>query len=119
MPRWLQVVLAAAFAVSSAWGQEWQIVYSHSVSRESLVFTDVAFPSAERGIAVGVIRDNQGRDTQAVALLTSDGGTIWNQVRLEETPVSLFFLDDERGWMVTAQGIWKTEDSGHTWMRLS
>ena len=119
MPRWLQVVLAAAFAVPLAWAQEWQVVYSHSVPRESLVFADVAFPSAERGVAVGVIRDNQGRDAQAVALLTSDGGKIWNQVTLDESPLSLFFLDDARGWMVTVQGIWKTEDSGLSWTRLS
>lgn len=123
MPRWLHVVLAAAAAVSLAQGQtpnyEWRAVYSHDVARERLVFTDVAFPSADRGIAVGVIKDAQGRDAQAVALLTGDGGTIWNQVTLEEVPVSVFFIDAGRGWMVTAQGIWKTEDSGLAWTRLS
>ena len=119
MSRWPSVVLAATFSVAFAWGQEWRVGYAHGVTHESLEFTDLAFPSAERGIAVGVTRDAQGRDKQAIALLTHDGGTIWNQVTLEERPVSLFFLDDARGWMVTAQGIWKTEDSGFGWMRLS
>ena len=116
-------MLAAAFAVPLAWGQEWQVVYSHNMPRESLVFTDLTFPTAERGIAVGVIRETrgngEGRDLHAVALLTSNGGTTWNQVTLEEVPVSLSFLDEALGWMVTAQGIWRTEDSGFGWTRLS
>jgi hypothetical protein len=54
-----------------------------------------------------------------VAMLTADGGDTWTQVKLEEEPVSLFFLDDSAGWMVTERGIWKTEESGRTWKRLS
>jgi len=119
MPRWPSIVGAAVFAASLAWGQEWKVAYAHAVNRETLVFTDLAFPTAERGIAVGVIRDAQGRDRQAIALLTSDGGAIWNQVTLEEVPLSVFFLDEARGWMVTAQGVWRTQDSGASWTRMS
>jgi photosystem II stability/assembly factor-like uncharacterized protein len=111
--------LAAAIAAAAAWGQEWRAAYAYDRPGEQLVFTDLAFPSPERGIAVGVLRDSQGRDREAVALLTSDGGRIWNQVALEEAPVSLHFLDATRGWMVTTGGIWRTEDSGLSWMRLS
>jgi hypothetical protein len=123
MARHPSVVLAAAFAVF-AWpglvhAQQWKLSYAHDVPGEELVFADLAFPSAERGIAVGVVRDAQGRDRQAVALLTRNGGTTWNQVTIEEAPVSLFFLDEERGWMVTSQGTWKTQDSGFSWTRIS
>ena len=34
-------------------------------------------------------------------------------------PVSLYFLDDSVGWMVAREGIWKTEESGRTWKKLS
>lgn len=111
--------LAAAIAASAAWGQQWRAVYAHNRPDEQLVFTDLAFPSSEQGVAVGVLRDRQGRDREAIALLTSDGGRIWNQVALEEIPVSLFFLDAARGWLVTTGGIWRTEDSGLSWTRLS
>lgn len=114
----LATLVAAAFP-GLAQDKQWKPSYVHGIDRETLVFTDLAFPSAERGIAVGVIRDAQGRDQQSIALLTRNGGTTWNQVALEEAPASLFFLDEERGWMVTSQGIWKTSDSGYSWTRSS
>ena len=109
----------AAFAISAAHAQELKVAYAHEVARERLVFTAFAFPSAVRGIAAGVIRNTEGSATQAIALVTSDGGASWNQVTLEEVPVSVFLLDEARGWMVTEQGIWKTADSGLSWTRLS
>jgi photosystem II stability/assembly factor-like uncharacterized protein len=52
-------------------------------------------------------------------MVTADGGDRWAEVKLDDAPYSLFFLDDSRGWMVTERGIWKTDESGRTWKRLS
>ncbi len=64
---------------------------------------DLAFPSAQRGIAVGTIHDELNPDKKAryVALVTSDGGEHWSQVPLKDHPRSLFFLNETTGWMVT------------------
>jgi hypothetical protein len=51
-------------------------------------------------------------------LVTSDGGEHWSYIDLKELPVSLFFLNDSVGWMVTVKGIWQTEESGRTWKKL-
>jgi len=51
-------------------------------------------------------------------VLTSDGGKQWSQVEVKEHPLSLFFLNDSLGWMVTDHGIWSTVESGRTWTRL-
>ncbi len=83
-------------------------------------FTDIAFPSPLRGIAVGFIEDQLGqRQPRNISLVTADGGKTWAEVKLNDTPYSLFFLDDSTGWMVTEDGIWKTEESGRTWKRIS
>lgn len=119
MPRLSTVGLAAAIAVTAAWAQEWRTVYAWDRSEEQLVFTDLAFPGSEQGVAVGIVRDRQGREREAVALVTADAGRTWNHVALEEVPVSLYFLDTSRGWMVTTGGIWRTEDAGLRWELLS
>jgi photosystem II stability/assembly factor-like uncharacterized protein len=101
-------------------GAEWSVSYFFDDQRDILRFTDLAFPSADRGIAVGFIEDQRGvRSNRSVAIVTADGGKNWAQVKLDEQPFSLFFLDDSTGWMVTAQGIWKTDESGRTWKRMS
>jgi hypothetical protein len=102
------------------WAAEWRLVYFYDHDRDVLRFTDLAFPSAQRGIAVGILGDETGRrKDRGLALVTSDGGASWAEVPLEDEPVSLFFLDNSTGWMVGRQGIWKTEESGRSWRRLS
>ena len=99
---------------------QWNLRYFYDNERETMHFTALAFPSANRGIATGVIVDEQGeRRPRNVAMITADGGNKWTEIKLEDEPVSLFFLDDSVGWMVTQSGIWKTEESGRTWKRLS
>ena len=99
---------------------EWKVSYFYDNPREVLHFTDLAFLSSDRGIAVGNIEDQLGvRRPRSVAMVTADGGKNWAQVKLADAPYSLFFLDDSTGWMVTEQGIWKTDESGRTWKRLS
>ena len=53
-----------------------------------------------------------------MAVVTSDGGAHWEVVKLEENPVSLFFLNDSLGWMVTEKGLWQTTEAGKDWQKL-
>ena len=51
-------------------------------------------------------------------VVSSDGGQHWSQYEVREQPVSLFFLDETTGWMVTDHGLWSTVESGRTWTKL-
>ncbi len=94
----------------------WQLQYSYDEGKSELVLQDMQFPSAKHGVAVGTIE--QGRSRKPVAVTTSDGGAHWSVTRIEETPLSLFFLNDSVGWMVTEKGIWKTQEAGKDWKKL-
>ncbi len=74
--------------------------------------TDLAFPTAERGIAAGAIYDKASGREKDVSLTTSDGGAHWSLQPLKEYPRSIYFLNDSMGWMVTDKGLWFTEESG-------
>lgn len=111
-------LLAVLLAPGSA-AQRWSVQYFYDHEREVLQFTAMAFPSAERGVAAGVIVDELNpRRQEPVALLTSDGGMHWMRTRLEQKPVSLFFLNETVGWMVTEGGLWFTEEAGRSWQRV-
>jgi hypothetical protein len=97
----------------------WTIQYFYDEDRSKLELIDLAFPSADRGIAVGWIQPtNSDRSPKATALVTSDGGAHWALSPLREEPRSLFFLNDSMGWMVTDKGIWITEESGRSWRKV-
>jgi hypothetical protein len=118
MLRWL---LAAAL-LPLAFGQpqsKWTLQYFYDQEGKVLEITDLAFPSATRGIAVGAIVDREGRRPQFTALVTSDGGSHWALVPLKEYPRSLFFLDEMNGWMVTGEGLWFTREAGRSWIRIA
>ncbi len=116
----MRLCLLLLILVRFASAAEWNVRYFFDDENETLHFTAFAFPSAQRGIAAGVITDARGsHKPRNVAMITADGGDTWSQVKLEDEPYSLFFLDDSVGWMVTESGIWKTEESGRTWKRLS
>lgn len=112
---------AVLLLLLAQWAQAaWNLAYFYDDERETLHFTAIAFPSVARGIATGVIIDERGeKRPRNVALVTADGGSTWSEVKIDDQPVSLFFLNDSQGWMVTRGGIWKTEESGRTWKRLS
>ena len=83
----------------------------------SLDIRDLQCPSASRCIAAGSIEDKKGHSKGAV-VLTSDSGKNWSLSEVNEQPISLFFLDDSLGWMVTDRGVWTTNESGRTWKKL-
>ncbi|MEO8097949.1 MAG: YCF48-related protein [Acidobacteriota bacterium] len=112
----LGVLLLAPFASA----EEFKVSYFFDNAKEVMHFVDLAFPSAQRGVAVGYVTDEVGtKAARGVAVLTADGGAHWTQLKLDDLPVSLYFLNDSDGWMVTARGIWKTDESGRTWKRIS
>ncbi len=127
MLKWLPAVMVTVVSVSAqpapqtiAPFPKWTLQYFHDEDKTELRITGLAFPSAQRGIAVGVIEDRTGRrDPQPTALVTNDGGAKWTPVALKEFPRSIFFLDDSQGWMVTPEAIWKTDESGRSWTRIS
>ena len=108
--------LALSAAVLPAPAQRWKIQYFYDQQKTSLTINDFAFPSAQYGIAVGYIAE--GKREEPMSVITSDGGGHWQLVPLKETPISLFFLDDSIGWMVTVKGLWRTTEAGKNWTKL-
>lgn len=104
----------------------WEIQYFYDRNDSSLTLTDLTFPSAQRGIAAGFIEKKVtnlvfGDHDKAipVVLVTANGGATWDQVTVKETAQSLFFLNDTLGWLVSADGVWETTESGRSWKRIS
>ena len=91
--------------------------YEYPSSRSHLRLIDFKCLSARRGIAAGWIED-KGKE-KGTLLVTSDGGQTWTLEPFSQQPVSLFFLDDSLGWMVTDKGVWKTLESGRSWQKLN
>jgi hypothetical protein len=110
-------LLAGLTSYSNAAERRWDIQYQYRQMDSTLTLRDLTFPSAMRGIACGVVTDRKDKD-KPVVLVTSDGGEHWTQTEVREAGISLFFLDDSTGWMVTEKGIWTTSESGRTWTKL-
>jgi hypothetical protein len=108
-------LLASAVALAQA--PRWQMQYFYDQAKTELVLQDLQTPSARRGMAIGNIQDGKG-GRKPTAVVTSDSGAHWEVSKLEEVPVSLFFLNDSLGWMVTEKGIWKTDEAGKDWKKL-
>ena len=109
----------AVLLPGAAFGQRWEIQYFHDELQTQLELVDLAFPTADRGVAVGLIWErNQEKRPKPVELITSDGGAHWSTIPLKDEPRSLYFLNRNLGWMVGDAGIWQTDDSGKTWKKL-
>src|SRR5580704_1102031 len=97
------LTVAALYALLTPLGvaQQWKVQYFYDEDRSALTLEDLAFPSAQRGIAVGTIINEPSGKMKYVALLSSDSGTHWSVEAIKDHPRSLFFLNDSLGWMVT------------------
>lgn len=113
---WACAALAGAALVPPLTAQRWESKYVYDEDKTGLVFTDLAFASAKRGVAVGFITDGKREDP--ISLVTSDSGEHWQRSPLPEMPVSLFFLNENLGWLVTTKGLWRTTEAGKNWVRL-
>lgn len=96
--------------------QKWQVQYFYDQAKSTFAIADLQFPSATRGVAVGILAE--GKHESPMSVVTSDGGAHWQNIPLKETPVSLFFLNENIGWMVTTKGLWQTAEAGRTWTKL-
>jgi hypothetical protein len=112
--------LCVALLSPNLLAERWTLQYFFDEEHSRLELIDLAFPSAERGIAIGFIQPTASdRSPRPTTLITSDGGAHWTLSPLKEEPRSLFFLNDSLGWLVTDKAIWVTQESGRSWRRAS
>lgn len=116
MSRLLSIA-ALCGAVSLCAAERWELQFFHDANDSSLTINDLKFLSAERGVAVGVLTTKKGK-TKPAMLVTSDGGRTWSYSSFKEIGMSLYFLNDSVGWVVTPDRIWKTVEAGRSWTKL-
>jgi photosystem II stability/assembly factor-like uncharacterized protein len=103
------------FSLSAA--QRWNIQFLYDRADSNFTIEDLECPTVQHCVAAGSIDDKKGREQGAV-VVTSDGGSHWTQFEVKERPVSLFFLNDSLGWMVTDRGLWSTLEGGRAWNKI-
>src|ERR1700733_8010478 len=103
------------FSLSAAPRWKIQFLYDHADS--NFAIEDLECPTARHCVAAGLIDDKKGHE-QGTVVVTSDAGLHWSQYEVRERPVSLFFLSDSSGWMVTDRGLWSTVEGGRAWTKL-
>lgn len=108
------VYLWLAFCVSAA--PRWNIQYSYDRADSNFDIEDLQCPTVQHCVAAGLIDDKKGHEQGAV-VVTSDGGLHWSQYEVKEKPISLFFLNEGVGWMVTDRGLWSTTEGGRSWVK--
>ncbi len=109
------VYLWPAFCASAAPHWKIQFLYDHADS--NFAIEDLECPTKQHCVAAGLIDDKKGHE-QGTVVVTSDGGLHWSQYEVREQPVSLFFLNDSTGWMVTDRGLWSTVEGGRAWTKV-
>jgi hypothetical protein len=110
-------LLALLAGAAPGLAERWRVQYFYDQDKSVLHLVDLQFPSATRGVAVGIIQE--GTKQKPMAVVTSDAGAHWQTTELQEHPVSLFFLNEGLGWLVTAKGgLWKTTEAGKNWQKL-
>ncbi len=112
-----QLSMLLALAAGASGAQRWKLQYFFDDDKETFHITDLQFASAKRGLAVGYAETDRGK-TRPMAVVTSDGGKTWAPDAIRNEALSLFFLNEGIGWMVTSGGIYKTEEVGRTWKKL-
>lgn len=95
-------------------GNSWEIQYS--IDNDQGTFLDICFPDAYHGWAVG---DSASKHPiRDVIMHTTDGGVTWEEQfpGLESYEKSIFFTDNEHGWIARDEGdILYTTDGGICW----
>ena len=115
--RYFRLFCALALGCVPIQAQRWEMQYFYDQAKSVFDIADLQFPSAKRGIAVGVIREGSRR--KPTSLITNDGGVTWTLSPVDDEPISLFFLNDSLGWMVTEKGLWRTTEAGRDWKKVS
>ena len=77
----LRLLLGALrWPLAAARAERWQMQYYYDEDRSALTINDLAFPTPQRGVAVGFISEKER--TKGAAVVTSDGGAHWSLVSL-------------------------------------
>ena len=96
---------------------QWKIQFLYDRAGSNFAIEDIDCPTAQHCVAAGSIDDRKGHDQGAV-VVSSDAGAHWSQYEVKEKPISLFFLNDSLGWMVTDHGLWSTVEGGRAWTKI-
>lgn len=112
--RILAIILWLSTSILHA--ERWKMQFFHDEDNSAIAIHDLAFPSEKTGIACGVL--SAERSAKGIVLLTRDGGATWKRIEVQEIPVSLHFLNESTGFMVTTKGLWKTEERGLVWKKI-
>lgn len=110
VPLWL---LPCCLSAAPRWNV--QYLYDHADSNFAIV--DLECPTERHCVAAGSIDDKRGHE-QGTVVVSSDGGSHWSQYEVKERPISLYFLNDSAGWMVTDRGLWSTVEGGRSWTKV-
>ncbi len=111
------VALLALSALAAGAEQHWDIQYNYRQVDSTLSINDFLFTSDTRGVVCGFTTDRHGKETPLV-MVTRDGGQHWSDIPVKEAGLSMYFLDDSNGWMVTDKGVWQTIEAGRSWTKL-
>ena len=109
-------ILALLLLSTATHAERWKVQFFHDEDNSRITIQDLAFPSESTGIACGARQSE--RSIKGIVLLTRDAGKSWTELAVQELPVSLFFLNESLGFMVTTKGLWKTEERGLSWKKL-
>jgi hypothetical protein len=95
----------------------WNIQFLYDRADSNFAIEDLRCPSARHCVAAGLIDDKKGHQ-QGALVVTGDAGLHWTQYEVKERPLSLFFLNESQGWMVTDRGLWSTTEGGRAWSKI-
>jgi len=95
----------------------WRMQYLFDEDDAELVLNDFAAVSPTHLVAGGYLHV-KGK-VKPLALVSNDGGQNWRRVEVKEPVLSLYFLDQSRGWLVTTKHLYATLEGGLQWKRVA
>jgi len=116
----LGLLLVQPLPVTAA-GQRFISKYFFDADKTEMRLVDFKFASERNGMAAGAIID--GKRVEPTLVITRDSGEHWKLQSLKDVlpgkdvPLSLFFVSDMQGWMVTEKALWFTGDFGSSWKK--
>lgn len=108
--------LVLASAVAWAADGSWKVQYFYDRDDSKFVVNDFQFVTELRGYAAG-FRESKKSPLRPMVMVTEDGGKSWNPSYPPFIPESMFFIDEKKGWMSEATGIWQTLDGATSWRK--
>lgn len=114
-------LLLLSAQLASGAGPRFAMQYFYDQDRSELHLIDLKFPSASHGMAAGII--TEAKKVEPTLVITTDAGAHWKLQPLKDilpakdVPLSLYFVSDTEGWLVTDKGLWYTSDFGQKWRK--